>query len=501
MCRNNGLPGLPGLAGLAVLAGGVVAMVTGCASDAVEPAPAGVTVPATYEFASTISTGSGVAYTGQAVRQLLVHDMIEWIVGATAKIDGGKAYKAGDVKKALLFYYDYKSAEGADVPIALQTTPATLQATYGALGDASLKAKIAGNDAKGQHKDWTTGLRGWTGATSPEGLVLAWFDELDALAVDRSAGKIGKDPTGNALTKLHITEKGHDLHELLEKFLLGAVAFSQGVDDYLDDDLDNKGLLSDNTKPDAAGAPFTALEHAWDEAFGYFGAARDFGDYSDLEIAGKGGRAAYNQGFHDTNGDGKIDLRSEINWGATINAAKRDAGAASVAAKVDPTGDMGVATDFTKRVWDAFRQGRAIIASANGKALTADQKLRLAEQRDIVVSGWEACMAASIVHYINEVIVDMRAIGGASYDFYGHASHWSEMKGFALALQFNRTSPMANQFDALHQKMGVAPVFATATQTDKEAAIKGLLEARKLLMDAYGFHAALAGDDNGVGGW
>ena len=37
---------------------------------------------------------------------------------------------------------------------------------------------------------------------------------------------------------VHITAEGLDLQQLTQKFLLGAVNFSQGTDDYLDDDID-----------------------------------------------------------------------------------------------------------------------------------------------------------------------------------------------------------------------------------------------------------------------
>ena len=69
----------------------------------------------------------------------------------------------------------------------------------------------------------------------------------------------------------------------------GAVGFSQGADDYLDDDTEGKGLLADHTAADE-GKPYTALEHAWDEGFGYFGGARNYLLYTDEEIAGEGGR-------------------------------------------------------------------------------------------------------------------------------------------------------------------------------------------------------------------
>ena len=46
------------------------------------------------------------------------------------------------------------------------------------------------------------------------------------------------------------------------------------------------------------------MEHKWDEAYGYFGAARDYLRYSDAQLAGK----TPAEFSFDSNGDGKIDV-------------------------------------------------------------------------------------------------------------------------------------------------------------------------------------------------
>ncbi len=447
-------------------------------------------VPTTYAFTSKVGTGSSVSYSGQVHRHVLIGDLKIWVGELTQSVDGGKAYKVGDVKKALMFYYDYKGGEGGSVPIKLKTTPPLLQVNYGDIGDASLKAKIAGNDAKGQHKDFTKKLAGWAGQTSAEGLVIHWFDALDKLTVDRIAGKVGKDPAGKALAKVFVTESGLDLQQLIQKFLLGAVTFSQGADDYLDDDTDGKGLKTQNVKPDKDGKPYTTLEHQWDEGFGYFGAARDYGDYTDDEIAAKGGRDGWKSGYHDTDGDGKIDLKSEYNFGHALNCAKRDRGSKDIAA-----------TNYTKEAFDAFLVGRTIIGNAAGNELTPGEMKALLAQRDIIVSTWEKCAAATAVHYINETLGDMSKFGTADYAFYDHAKHWSELKGFALSLQFSRHSPLKAAFADVHTKIGDAPVLASADKAAIDAYKKALVDARKLIGDAYAFDAKLLGDDKGANGW
>ena len=82
---------------------------------------------------------------------------------------------------------------------------------------------------------------------------------------------------------------------MVEKVLLMAVAFSQGADDYLDLDLDDKdadgvalakGVNASNT-PKKDGDDYTQLEHQIDEGYGYFGAARAYLKYDDATIKAK----------------------------------------------------------------------------------------------------------------------------------------------------------------------------------------------------------------------
>ncbi|MDE0883476.1 MAG: DUF4856 domain-containing protein, partial [Myxococcota bacterium] len=298
------------------------------------------------------------------------------------------------------------------------------------------------------------------------------------------------DPSGQAIEKMHVSPEGHDLQQLLAKFIGMAVFFSQGSDDYLDDDIANKGLLSSNAQSVKSGIaqPFSALGHAWDEAFGYFGAARDFNDYSDDEIAAKGGRDGWSSGYHDSNGDGSIDLKSEYNFGHSRNAAKRDRGSAE-----------GAKTDFTKSIFDAFIAGRALILAA-GDELSATELNELKGYRNTIVSDWEAAIAATAVHYINAVLVDMGSFESDQYSFTNHAKHWSELKGFTLGLQFNPRSAMGDeQFALFHTLIGQAPVLPGDDSAEDYRA--NLLEARALLAESYGFAEANLGDQQGQGGW
>jgi len=96
----------------------------------------------------------------------------------------------------------------------------------------------------------------------------------------------------------------------------------------------------------------------------------------------------------------------------------------------------------------------------------------------------------------------MERFGTPDYKFLDHAKHWSELKGFALALQFNPRSPVTDaQFDTLHTLLGDAPVLPGAESAVITLYKTSLRNARALLATAYGFDAANVGNDDGENGW
>ena len=477
---------------------------TGCLDSDSSDNGSGVEAPETYSFDSRFINGEESAqYPGQITRHVLIDDLnTEMASKFQERIDGG-TWNDNTEKSEVLgvlenYYRDGTAAIGGD-PILLSTDPETKQDTYNEIASGkNLVGKTAGNDDVTDHKDWDNGgFQGWDTTAdpdSPEALIDDLFDRLADRTLVRAKGNQPKDPVKQEenLTVYHTTD-GLDLKQLIQKFLLGAVAFSQGADDYLDDDVDGKGLLTDNTSQDGD-APYSALEHQWDEGFGYFGAARDYLDYSDAEIAGKSSsrddvREAYEGGYHDSNGDGKIDLVGEFNFGNSQNAAKRDLGSES-------------GTDFTQQAFDAFVTGRAIIAQADGE-LSDAQMADLKEQRDLAVDAWEKSVAATVVHYINDTLGDMKdwendqENGTSEYSYIDHTKHFGELKGFALGLQFNPRSPMNEngRFAEFHNLVGEKPVLppqgSTGTsQSEFDAYEQDLLDARAIMKEAYGFEEA-----------
>src|SRR5690606_6079654 len=379
-----------------------------------------------YQFDSRFVDGeSSVAYSGQALRQVLINDLSSYISALdTLPPEDFPA----DVEAALLLYYEFDAAVAGELAVRISTDPATLQATYGEIGSANLVGKIAGNDPTGQHKEWDQPgvFVGWSPgqAGSPDELVRIYLSEIDGLADDFAAGNAPDDTNGQQIQSASIDADGRNYRQLLQKFLFGAVAFSPATDDYLDDADADHGINVDNEAPSGDGSAHSALEHHWDEGFGYFGAARDYLAYADEEIAGRGGRDDW-QRYHDTSGDGAIDLAAEYNYSLAGYAAQRDLGSSPEAP-----------TDFTGEIFGGLLAGRRLIAEAGGN-LSDEQMTQLKAYRDQAVLGWEKVLAANVIHYINETLRDMATFGANEYSFSSHASHWSEAKGFALGLQFN----------------------------------------------------------------
>jgi len=443
-----------------------------------------------YDFESRFSPGvSAVSYSGQTFRHVLIDSMNAYIDGLTARIDGNMnpPQTQAELVSALDYYYVFDDASSGEDSHGVTTMPAVLQTTWADISSGKdLQGKLAGNDSATDHADWDDGTSfvGWSDITingntaidSPETLLRAFFSTLGTLVEGRVNGNIPDEPgTTTDIAQVYVTADGRDLKQLIQKFALMSITYSQATDDYLDDATADKGLLASNAQDDTN--PYSALGHAWDEGFGYFGAARDYSLYTDEELAEAGGRDDW-QGHHDTDGDGAIDLLREINWGASVNAAKRDLGS-----------DTSAMTDFTKEAFDAFVAGRSLIL-ASGDTLTTEQVTELTGYAETAIGAWEKAIAATIIHYINDTVADTEAVGGATYSFLDHAKHWSEMKGFALGLQFNPKSQVsASDFALLHTLMGDAPVLADATAGERTAYVVALTQARSILATAYGFAA------------
>jgi len=459
------------------------------AGDACDP------LPTSYTFTDTVGADT-VSYTGQTKRQILLSDLVNAMNGLTEDPTATVA------TLNYLFRFDSATSDSATSSFALSgqsllPNDGSGNLTYGSISSGKdLVGKIAGGNGLGGGE--TSRLIdnefiGWTGGDSnpiPVEFVDYLFAKLIAEATDGVTPNISV--SGGAVVALDtvaVDAKGIDYRQMIQKFLLGAVNFSQATNDYFQTDFANS-LALEGTKA------YTAAEHDWDESFGYFGAARNYGDYTDLEIRAKEGRPEFSSGFNDTNNDGLIDVRSEFNFGASVNCAKRDVGTAS---NTNPT-------DFTNVAFDAYLVGREILknAAASG-SLEGEAQVALDLAIETAALTFEKCLAATVIHYINDVVADMGDFNTATGEyadlsnFKDLAKHWAEMKGFAMGLQFSPFSPFRVDATAkgnlvtVLNKMGDYPVIADGTQGGvvftggSVSYATDLLAARDLLESAYAF--------------
>lgn len=460
-------------------------------------------MPETYSAAGNLNGGSddGVSYSGQTARLVLQQKLTDYMVGLVEQEGEFDA-----VSQGLRFYVTGDGADFTNHEFATKGgDPVIPGPTYGDISSGkNLDGKIAGGDGAGggetskligdEFFGWETGL---DDTPLPIELVYSWMDALALEATD------GVDPTitiadgteVNIGTPL-ISKDGVHYRQLIQKFLSVSVNFSQGANDYLQTDFSSESSLAAyKDKTYSTGA------HKFDEGFGYYGASRDLNDYTDDEAAGKGGRAEYGNGYYDSNGDGLIDLRGEFVFGHAQNCAKRDR----------KKNAEGVAyTDFSKDAMDAFLVGRRILENAEAAGeLTEAANEALQAQISIAAKTWEKCIAATVVHYINDVSADMADFSGENFadldNFINLTKHWGEMKGFALGLQFSPLSPFrdgstdksVDDMKRVLALMGDAPMMPNGSQNGQAAAgdsaeaitkyLSDLEEARTILAEAYAF--------------
>lgn len=424
----------------------------------------------TYTFPSKLVEGeSSVSYTGQQARQLLISELKTFISSDELQVNN-QGTKADALANLNRIYADGVSTSGeslteinvygagtvTDISISVDAPLTLAQANYSDVYDVAgtkfLKEKLAGQD----NTLSMTQFIGWdvTAAderSKPDALIQTWFDEIATMATDGEAGTT------------YVNAQGHDLNQLVQKFLFGAVTYSQAARDYLKAD---KGLVKQNTTADKEGKPYTSLEHQWDEGFGYFGAATHYLSKTDAEIKASS--------VIDANNDGVVDLLGgEYNYGLAVYASKMDISTGS--------------TDYSKQAMEAFIEGRELIQANIGTDPVAGEgyHVELVKISERALAAMEKVIATAAIHYINSTITDIEEY---ATDISTVAKHWSEMKGFALSLQFSPVAIISEtDLTDVHDLMGQSPKASLDAGVDDY--ITDLQAARTKLQVAYGFDA------------
>lgn len=399
---------------------------------------------------------SSVSYGGQAARNVL-HDSLKKLAGQGVGADD------------LLRYYEGKDEGRAIVAPAPREGFPILQTQ---VDELSKGKNLAGKTHGGA-------VLGWLNAPTGPELVKFW--------IARAGAGGGVD-----------LRNGYDYAQLISKFLMGAINYNQAVDVYLDENLaaDRKP----NDEPYSDGAPYTGKEHSWDEAFGYFGAPAHAMTLTadDVYDIAKQAPSALSRADHD--GDGAVDLYREMAYGPAYYAAGFDR----------ETAGRENETRYLHGIVEAFLEGRQILADADGARLSDDQRRALHDRAETIRSLWQKVLAEAVFKYAGEVYQDlekldviMDARGETDEVFAGYVKHWSELKGFSLALQTGREN-LGETAVKLNRLIGFGPWLLNSSQvTDIDSDgnylkgqapelgdyMKQMLEVQELMVDAFGVTA------------
>ena len=411
--------------------------VIGCSSDDDndDDGTALIDTPTEYSFESRFSSGeSSVSYSGQVVRNLLIND-IKTQMGA----DAG----SGDAT-TLLSMMANDNANQAILSSAGDMS--TVQTKYHDISTSHLNDRL----------------------TAVESYIIPGYDA--------NAGTLVNGWVQECVANGKTRANGVRLDQITQKTLWGAVSYWQATSKYM------SKIPNDDNSMQSGDANYTAMEHHWDESFGYFGAALDYNTgYSD-DVDRKSGP------YNDSNSDGSIDFKSEYNVGWAVTAAKRDDCSA-----------CDTNYDFTKTIFDAYLEGRTLITN---QADLAD----ILVQRDIVMNTWEKVVAAVSIHYVNDVVADIAGLISAgdatvapgSDATADYENHWGEMRGYANGLLYNDFKLISDaNLNRILQVMGTAPVYPSDGNFDAMQAYHDSLvgEVRAIFKASYGF------SDANLAGW
>jgi hypothetical protein len=247
----------------------------------------------------------------------------------------------------------------------------------------------------------------------------AMFEELFELFETASQNNTSSAVSGTAGVQVSldgtkayfVNENGVEYAQIIEKGLMGSCFYYQATAVYMGEskmDVDNAII-----EPGEG----TAMEHHWDEAFGYLGVPTDF----------------------PTNTDGLAW------WGVYVN-------------RRDPL--LG-----TNQLMDEFIKGRAAIS--NNDLVARDEAITAARLM------WELASAGTVVNYLNTALANFNDDA-----IRNHAL--SEAVAFAYALKFNPDKKATNaNIDEILVKIGGTNVFKDMnfynTTTDDLTAAKNLI--------------------------
>jgi hypothetical protein len=215
---------------------------------------------------------------------------------------------------------------------------------------------------------------------SEQTLIEAWLDSAAIASTSSSTasnGVAGISTSSDGQKKYLLSANGYDVAEMVEKGLMGAVFYYQATGVYLTDSKIGSSVDNETVTPGEG----TAMQHHWDEAFGYLGAPTDFPTGT-----------------------------------ATRFWAKYCASRNTLLSTSTP-------------LMEAFILGRAAIDNDDHETKT--------EQVTLIRDNWEKVVAGTAVHYLNAAEEHLSDDAVRNHEL-------SEAVAFIRALQFNPTKKITS---------------------------------------------------------
>ena len=322
---------------------------TSCSGDNDDVVDNTVTPPSTYKFERANATT--ISYSGQIARLKMANELSSMMNSSAASQSG----------------LDNMFNKGTGF------NDATLDATGKNIGGKTFGSDIASATVKPKFDAWIVDF------------VSNVKPKMASVASNGSAGFI---QDAGSTKKRYFNDKGHELNQLFTKGLIGGMATDQIVNGYLSPAKLNAAKAgNDAGTMYSEGKNYTAMEHYWDEGFGYL-----YGLEAD---------------------------RTSPTLGATGDVLLN-----KYAAKIEASNLPGIA----KIIYDAFIMGRAAIVAKNYSV--RDEQSKIIQIHISKIIGYKA------IDYLNSYVDKAKAGGVAGVEWRADAFHaLSEGYGFVLSLQ------------------------------------------------------------------
>lgn len=273
-----------------------------------------------------------------------------------------------------------------------------------------------------------------------DSMLLAWFDTIATRS--QNAAYLGT-------SDVHTTSKGIDLLAATKITLLSSVALANSINLIRNISTNSNSTISFNNN-------YTPMENAWDKAWGFFGSATVFPLYPDLTWT--------TNHYQDQNSDQFIDFTSEYNFAFATLAAQRDL-----------IGDEN--TDFSNSLFNAWVSGRTAITNQSDVLRTS--------ARETILSEWQKLIAASAIHYLNSLKIEMENYATPNENIPQLNLDWTSLWAYLMALRYFTDSDV-NVVNLLIL-LGEAPLYATLGTDEYNAYLVKLNLIGTAIQQAYAF--------------